>query len=225
MTASQTRNEDQASKAIRQAVDLMRNFQGNGNVTALTNAITDWLYNNEDAIDAAEKWTESTEEADKQMLEVAVDLAVGAWHDESNLLYDFLGWTEEEYIKWVQDPDAIPRMPKHYRGFDAHTDISIETLEEGVNLIGGMLDLGMQDKLVTRARLWLDSQEQVVANNTGKPIGNAKPQGKVIAIQTIRGKSQGRSFGEIALQQQRAADKTPINYDDVSGNVSGDGGE
>jgi hypothetical protein len=44
-----------------------------------------------------------------------IDDAVEAWHKspktEPISLHAWLGWSEEEYTRWVADPDAIPARP------------------------------------------------------------------------------------------------------------------
>ena len=47
-----------------------------------------------------------------------VEDAIDRWHngpEDGSSIHEYLGWSRDEYLAWVADPDAIPQRPLAYR--------------------------------------------------------------------------------------------------------------
>jgi hypothetical protein len=46
----------------------------------------------------------------KPLTDIEIDDLVDEWHrsPDGQELHDYLGWTEEEYSAWVEDPQKVP---------------------------------------------------------------------------------------------------------------------
>lgn len=51
------------------------------------------------------------DEAQSHTTEIEIDNLIDAWHASGSTksLYEFLGWTREEYWAWVRNPNCVPK--------------------------------------------------------------------------------------------------------------------